>query len=295
MTMPATTGREAKDGAVTSGALVEVRNLVKTYGGHRARVRGEEVQAVADVSFDIVRGETLGIVGESGSGKSTVARIIIGLETPTAGTVRFDGLDVHQLGNPALRGLRRRQQLVFQDPMSSLNRRKTVAQSIEAPMIVHGIAKQARVARVRQLLELVGLHPGHSSAYPRQLSGGQAQRVAIARALALDPEFVVLDEAVSSLDVSVQAQILNLLKDLQATLGLTYLFIAHDLAIVHFMATRIAVMYSGRVVEFADRAKLFDDPQHDYTRSLLAAIPEPNPERAVRRPPALAEPPAETA
>jgi oligopeptide/dipeptide ABC transporter ATP-binding protein len=242
-------------------------------------------KAVDDVSFSVRRGEVLGLVGESGSGKSTLARLLLRLDMPTSGRVLFDGHDVFAMSGRAHRRLRPRMQMVFQDPFASLNRRKTAAQSIAFPLRVHKpeLGSAARAARVRELLDLVGLRASHADAYPRQLSGGQCQRVSIARALALGAEFVVLDEAVSSVDVSIQAQILNLLRDLQATLGLTYLFVSHDLAVVRYMSNSIGVMYGGRIVELGSREQLFSNPQHPCTHALLASIPEPAPPDVLRR------------
>ena len=239
------------------------------------RGNAQVVHAVDDVSFSLTRGETLGLVGESGSGKSTLARLLLRLDTPTAGRVLFEGADIFAASPQELRRLRREMQIVFQDPYGSLNQRKTVEQIVAFPLRVHerSLSGDARSARVRELIELVGLRPTHTRSYPRQLSGGQCQRVSIARALALDPKLVVLDEAVSAVDVSIQAQILNLLRELQSRLGLTYLFVSHDLAVVRYMASSIAVMYLGRIVEIGSRAQLFDEPRHPYTHALLASIP----------------------
>jgi peptide/nickel transport system ATP-binding protein len=265
----------APDLAGAPAPLLEVRGLVKQFGGRRV---------VDDVSFAVARGETLGLVGESGSGKSTSARCVLRMLEADGGEIRFDGEDVRALRREQLRRLRRRMQVVFQDPHGSLNRRQTVAQALAAPLQAHGLGDKAtRQARVAELLELVGLASGFAQRRPEQLSGGQAQRVAIARALALEPEFVVLDEAVSALDVSVRAQVLNLLTTLQRELGLTYLFISHDFAIVRYMAHHVAVMRHGQIVEAQPRERLFAHPQHEYTRSLMDAIPVADPETEQRR------------
>ena len=254
--------------------LVVVDRLSRHFrlGGHRSR---GVVKAVDDVSLVLNRGETVGLVGESGSGKSTLARLLLRLDEPTDGTITFGSTDVFAVSPRELRRLRREMQIVFQDPYASLNKRKTVEQIVSFPLVVHerNLSRQERKLRVTELLELVGLRSEHASAYPRQLSGGQCQRVNIARALALHPKLVVLDEAVSAVDVSIQAQILNLLRDLQNRLELTYLFVSHDLGVVRYMADTIAVMYLGRIVEEAPRDALFASPQHPYTHALLASIP----------------------
>jgi oligopeptide/dipeptide ABC transporter ATP-binding protein len=259
-------------------ALVVVDHLVRHFGGSR-RHPDRAVRAVDDVSFEIRRGETFGLVGESGSGKSTLARLLLRLDRPTSGRVLFEGQDVYSMSGGEHRRLRPRMQMVFQDPFASLNRRKTAEQTIEFPLRVHQpeLSSTVRRARVRELLDLVGLRASHAAAYPRQLSGGQCQRVSIARALALGPEFVVLDEAVSAVDVSIQAQILNLLRELQERLGLTYLFVSHDLAVVRYMSNSIGVMYHGRIVEQGSREQLFTNPQHPCTHALLASIPSHEP------------------
>ncbi len=254
-------------------ALLEVEGLAKHYP-----MRGGMVRAVDGVSFALARGETLALVGESGCGKSTTARLVLRLIEPSAGTVRFDGVEV--AGGAALRALRRRVQVVFQDPYASLNPRLKVGETIAEPMEVHGIGDSAsRMARVEELLGLVGLAPYHAQRYPHEFSGGQRQRIGIARALSVQPELVVCDEPVSALDVSIQAQVVNLLKDLQARFGLSYLFIAHDLAVVRHMADRVAVMYLGQIVELAPKRALFAAPRHPYTHALLNAIPRPDPRR----------------
>jgi peptide/nickel transport system ATP-binding protein/oligopeptide transport system ATP-binding protein len=258
-------------------ALVVVDRLVRHFGGSRRHPEGG-VRAVDDVSFEIRRGETFGLVGESGSGKSTLARLLLRLDRPTSGRVLFDGDEVFSMpARPHRLRVRPRMQMVFQDPYASLNRRKTVEQTVALPLRVHKpeLGSAARAARVRELLDLVGLRASHAAAYPRQLSGGQCQRVSIARALALGADFVVLDEAVSSVDVSIQAQILNLLRRLQQQFGLTYLFVSHDLAVVRYMSDSIGVMYGGRIVELGSREQLFSNPQHPCTHALLAAIPSP--------------------
>ena len=269
-----------------STPLLEVERLAKLYPirqGLFARQVGA-VRAVDGISFALARGETLALVGESGCGKSTTARLVLRLIEPSAGSVRFEGMDITELGGAALRRLRRRMQIVFQDPFASLNPRMTVGDIIEEPLVVHRIGdRAARQARVAELLALVGLAPYQATRYPHEFSGGQRQRIGIARALAVEPALIVCDEPVSALDVSIQAQVVNLLKDLQARLGLSYLFIAHDLAVVKHVADRVAVMYLGRIVEIGTRADVFGNPRHPYTRVLLAAIPRPDPHR--QRPP----------
>lgn len=236
-----------------------------------------QLKAVNGVSFTIRKGETLALVGESGCGKSTVARLLVGLYQPTRGEILFDGQSLTRLQTREGRQLRRRLQMIFQDPYASLNPRWRVGRIIAEPLKVHGVRDRAEIeARVDALLEQVGLSPSDRDRYPHQFSGGQRQRISIARALAVRPEFLVCDEPTSALDVSVQAQVLNLMKRLQKELGLTYLFISHNLAVVHHMADRIAVMYLGRVVELAPRNALFERPQHPYTRMLISAIPDPS-------------------
>jgi ABC-type oligopeptide transport system ATPase subunit len=260
--------------------LISVRNLTHVYPPRRMLFGAETAAkaAVNDVSFDIARGETLALVGESGSGKTTTGRAILRLIEPTAGTVTFEGTDVLALTREPLRQLRRKMQIVFQDPNTSLDPRmrvgRTVREGIEAHLIAEGAEADARVARA---LEEVGLRASDAAKLPHEFSGGQRQRIAIARALAVEPEFVVLDEAVSALDVTVQAQVLALLMQLQRDRGLTYLFIAHNLAVVERIATRVAVMYLGRIVEIADAATLYAAPTHGYTKALLSAVPVPDP------------------
>jgi oligopeptide transport system ATP-binding protein len=269
-----------------SESLLEVRNLTKHFhvpgGIGRA---GGTVRAVDGVSFEIRRGETLGLVGESGCGKTTTGRCILMLERPTGGSIHFDGKDLASLSDGDLRRHRRRMQVIFQDPYSSLNPRMTIGDIIAEPLKVHGIIAEPekREARVRELLTQVGLLPQHAARYPHQLSGGQRQRVGIARALAMEPTIIVCDEPVSALDVSIQAQIINLLEDLQKRLGLTYLFIAHDLSVVRHISDRVAVMYLGKVVEVADRLSLYEEPLHPYTRALLSAVPIPDPKLEAKR------------
>jgi oligopeptide/dipeptide ABC transporter ATP-binding protein len=245
-------------------------------GGLLRRGRGA-VRAVDDVSLQLRRGETLGLVGESGSGKTTLARTIVRLLEPTAGTIRFDGRDITQASRRELRPLRRRMQIVFQDPLASLNPRRRVSGILAAPLRLHGVPRAEIPGRVAALAARVGLGPEYLDRYPHELSGGQRQRVGIARALALEPSLVVLDEPVSALDVSIQAQIVNLLADLQEELGLAYLFVAHDLAVVRHVSDRIAVMYLGRIVEQATAEDLYAKPIHPYTAALLAAAPTPDP------------------
>jgi oligopeptide transport system ATP-binding protein len=270
-----------------SAVLLEVRNLVKhfTVGGGLFGGRSGVIRAVDGVSFSLHRGETLGLVGESGCGKTTTGRCVLQLERPTSGQIIFEGRDLTTLDSAALRDVRRRMQVIFQDPYSSLNPRMTVGEIIAEPLAVHGIVKgaAARRDRVRDLLRHVGLLPQHAARYPHQMSGGQRQRVGIARALAMEPALIICDEPVSALDVSIQAQIINLLEDLQAQFGLTYLFIAHDLAVVRHISDRVAVMYLGKIVEMADRKTLYDEPLHPYTRALLSAVPIPDPDLEARR------------
>jgi peptide/nickel transport system ATP-binding protein len=262
------------------GPLLEVTDLVKHYPvrtGVLRRAAGT-VHAVDGVSFSLRVGETLGLVGESGCGKSTVARSVLRLIEPTSGSIRIDGTDITHLSKTALRPHRRAMQIVFQDPFASLNPRMTAGDIVGEPLIVHQLATGAeKQARVAKLFEQVGLRPDQMRNYPHQFSGGQRQRICIARALALDPRLIVCDEPVSALDVSIQAQVINLLIDLQRAHGFSYLFIAHDLAVVAHISHRVAVMYLGRIVEIADKTELFKNPRHPYTQALLASVPIANP------------------
>lgn len=268
-----------------SDTLLEVQHLVKHFAVKRQlflRRRRETVKAVDDVSFTINRGETVGLVGESGSGKSTIGRLILRLIEPTRGEVAFNQQDILQLSEEDFRPLRRHMQMVFQDPFSSLNPRRTAGEAVEYPLRIQGIgaSKVARQERVLELFQLVGLESQFVNRYPHEFSGGQRQRVGIARALALEPQFLVLDEPVSALDVSIQAQVLILLQDLQQRLGLTYLFIAHDLNVVEHMSDRVMVMYLGKIVEIATANELYREPEHPYTKALLSANPELAPKAA---------------
>ncbi len=265
--------------------LVEVSHLVKHFTRDAGLFRaGTRVAAVDDVSFSIDEGETFGLVGESGSGKTTTGRCLLRLVEPSSGTVRFRGENVLDFSKRRMRQARRDMQIVFQDPYSSLNPRMRARAIVEEPLIIHRLGARAeRQARVAELFRLVGLNPVHLDRYPHQFSGGQRQRIGLARALALNPSFLILDEPVSALDVSVQAQVINLLTDLQQQLQLTYLFIAHDLRLVEHVCSRVAVMFLGKIVEMGDTAKLFASPQHPYTRALLSAIPVPDPDAPRQR------------
>jgi len=264
-------------------ALLEVRNLVKHFpveqGVVMSRV-GAHVKAVDDVSFNVEAGETVGLVGESGCGKSTTGRCIIRLIEATSGEIEFDGQDVLSLRGKGLKEFRRQVQIIFQDPYASLNPRMTIGEIVSEPLRVHGVgASGEQRKRVQELLDVVGLNPEHINRYPHEFSGGQRQRIGIARALALQPKLIVCDEPVSALDVSIQAQVVNLLDDLQDRFGLTYLFIAHDLSVIRHISDRIVVMYLGKIVETGGWKELYDAPQHPYTQSLLSAVPVPDPEK----------------
>jgi peptide/nickel transport system ATP-binding protein/oligopeptide transport system ATP-binding protein len=282
-----------------SEALVEVRDLVKHFPVTRGIILQKQVgavHAVDGVSFDVARGETFGIVGETGCGKTTTARLIMRLLDPTSGTIRFEGEDLGTMPSPwrprksrawrrRRKDLRREMQMIFQDPYSSLNPRKTIGSIIAQPFAIHGLeeGKQTRKRAVQELMEQVGLNPEHYNRYPHEFSGGQRQRIGVARALALKPKLIIADEPVSALDVSIQAQILNLLRSLQAQLGLTLVLIAHDLSVVRHMCDRVAVMYLGKVVELAENQDLYERPRHPYTGALLSAVPVPDPALAATR------------
>jgi oligopeptide/dipeptide ABC transporter ATP-binding protein len=264
--------------------LMEVRDLVKHFPIRKGLLQRQvgAVRAVDGVSFDVLQGETLGIVGESGCGKSTTARLLLRLMDPTSGSIRFGGDEIAGLKGAKLKDLRREMQMIFQDPYSSLNPRKTVGSIIAEPFIIHGLEKGdgKRKRAVQELMDLVGLNPEHYNRYPHEFSGGQRQRIGVARALALQPKLIVADEPVSALDVSIQAQILNLLRQLQRDLGLTLVFIAHDLSVVRHMCDRVAVMYLGHVVEMATSEQLYNHPRMPYTGALMSAVPVPDPRLA---------------
>jgi oligopeptide/dipeptide ABC transporter ATP-binding protein len=299
MTGPAKGGASGSNKEVTSGSpLVEVKDLRVIFDAGRAGFWGRrrlQVHAVEQVNLDIYPGETLGLVGESGSGKSTIGRAILGRVPVRAGHVFFQGKEITHAGKEQIRALSRHMQLVFQDPYASLNPRMKIVDIVAEPLLVHGLVKNTREAsgEVAKLLELVGLPPDAGARYPHAFSGGQRQRVGIARALALKPQFIVADEPVSALDVSIRAQVVNLMQDLQAQFGLAYLFIAHDLAVVRHISHRIAIMYAGCIVELADRHLIYESPVHPYTRALLSAVPVPDPpvQRARQRIICPGEPP----
>lgn len=280
---------------MAGGELLQVRGLVKHYtpGGSFFRSGARKLHAVDGVDLDVREGETLALVGESGSGKTTTGRCVVRLVEPTAGEIRFMGRDFLSLRGAELRRMRRHIQIIFQDPYSSLNPRMTVGRTLAEPFIIHKLARGAeRERKVAELLTMVGLDPSTAARYPHQLSGGQRQRVGFARALALRPRLVVCDEPVSSLDVSIQAQMINLLEELQKKMGLAYLFIAHDLRLVEHLADRVAVMYLGRIVETAPGRRIFEDPRHPYTRALLESIPVTDPSKRKPRDVVAGDPPS---
>ena len=266
--------------ADSQDALVSVKDMEVYFpvtAGLLVQRKVADVKAVDGVSFSVKKGETLGLVGESGCGKSTTGKAILQLNRPTGGSVEFEDTDLTQVKGRSLRQFRRRMQMIFQDPYASLNPRMSVGSIVSEPLTIHGLAKGQRKERVEELLQTVGLNPYFSSRYPHEFSGGQRQRIGIARALAVEPEFIVCDEPVSALDVSIQAQIINLLQDLQEEFGLTYLFIAHDLSVVRLLSDRVAVMYLGHIMELTDRDSIFENPLHPYTKALLSAVPIPDP------------------
>ncbi|MEQ8966409.1 MAG: ATP-binding cassette domain-containing protein [Azospirillaceae bacterium] len=285
--MTANLAADGTAGGIGGGdVILEGRDLARHFGGGRQFLGGRSpvVKAVDGVSLSVERGRTLGIVGESGCGKSTLGRMLVGLLEPTSGTIRLDGKPVRGLAGAEKLAFHRKVQLVFQDPLSSLNPRKTVRQILEGPLeVLTTKTRQARRERVEELMELVALRPEFVDRYPHEFSGGQCQRIGIARALACEPSLIVLDEPVSALDVSVQAQVLKLLKDLQRRLGLTYVFISHDLAVVENLCDDVMVMYFGKVVEYAPRRDVFRAPRHDYTKLLLGSVPVPGKKRGVGR------------
>ncbi len=287
MAVEGAVSRSAAAGAdAGAGPLLRIEDLTMHFPVYKGIIRRQVgvIRAVDGISFDIRKGETLGLVGESGCGKSTAGRTILRLYTATSGRIWFAGQDITALSGEALRRIRPRMQMIFQDPHASLNPRMTVASIVAEPLDEHGgLGRMERQTRVRELLDAVGMNPRYADRYPHEFSGGQRQRIGIARALALDPDFIVCDEPIAALDVSIQAQVVNLLEDLQAKLGLTYLFISHDLSMVRHIADRVAVMYLGKIVELAPREMLYSAPKHPYTRALLSAVPVPNPEVERRR------------
>ncbi len=270
-----------------SEVLLKAENIVKHFPIHGGILSRQiaAVKAVQNISFELKKGETLGLVGESGCGKSTLGRCLIKLIDPTSGKIFFKGQDITNASGEKLRELRKHMQIIFQDPYASLNPRMTIGAILEEPLIIHNLYNNEadRKVRVRELIDLVGLRPEHLSRYPHEFSGGQRQRVGIARALAVNPELIICDEPVSALDVSIQAQVINLLMELQQKLGLTYVFIAHDLKVVEHVSTKVAVMYLGEIVEYADAEELYKNPQHPYTKALLSAIPVPDPKPREQR------------
>jgi oligopeptide transport system ATP-binding protein len=284
------TTEEAQVGTTTTprDVIVEIDDLKMYFpvtSGIIFQRKVADVKAVDGVTFNVRRGETLGLVGESGCGKTTLGRMVLLLYRPTAGSVRFNGQELTTMKGGAVRRMRRNMQMIFQDPYASLNPRMTVGSIIAEPMIIHGLVKnrKERTEQVQELMQTVGLNPYYANRYPHEFSGGQRQRIGIARALAVQPDFIVCDEPVSALDVSIQAQIINLLEDLQEQFNLTYLFIAHDLSVVRHISDRVAVMYLGKLMELADRQELYENPMHPYTKALLSAVPVPDPAVEQRR------------
>jgi peptide/nickel transport system ATP-binding protein/oligopeptide transport system ATP-binding protein len=282
-TVNATNGAGATNGAVDTGPMLSVTDLVKEFpfsSGRVFRRKNNRVQAVSGVSFDIEAGQTLGLVGESGSGKTTTGRALLRLHEPTSGSIRYNGKELTTMGRSEMREARKDLQIVFQDPFASLNPKMPINDIIGEAYAIHGdLSKRERLDRVGQLLRDVGLRPEHGNRFPHEFSGGQRQRIGIARALTVDPNFIVLDEPVSALDVSVQAGVINLLEELQAERGIAYLFIAHDLSVVRHVSDRVAVMYLGKIVEIGERDAIYASPSHPYTQALLSAVPVPDPRK----------------